>query len=48
LADMRALVAIERAASTGIPQAISAQPRSRHPTPDMVRLTPINDRRLVL
>ena len=48
LADVRALVAIERAASTGIPQAISAQPRSRHPTPDMVRLTPITDRRLVL
>jgi predicted dehydrogenase len=48
LADMRALIAIERAASTGIPQAISAQPRSRHPTPDMVRLTPITDRRLVL
>ena len=35
---MRALIAIERAASTGLPQAISAQPRSRHPTPDMVRL----------
>jgi predicted dehydrogenase len=48
LADMRALVAIERAASTGVPQAISTQPRSRHPTPDMVRLTPITDRRLVL
>jgi len=48
LADMRALIAIERAASTGIPQAISAQPRSRHPTPDMVRLTPVTDRRLVL
>jgi predicted dehydrogenase len=48
LADMRALVAIERAASTGVPQAISAQPRSRHPTPDMVRLTPVTDRRLVV
>jgi predicted dehydrogenase len=48
LADMRALVAIEKAAATGIPQAISTQPRSRHPTPDMVRLTPITDRRLVL
>ena len=47
-ADLRALVAIEKAAATGIPQAISAQPRSRHPTPDMVRLTPITDRRLVL
>ena len=48
LADMRALTAIERAAATGRPQAISTQPRSRHPTPDMVRLTPITDRRLVL
>jgi predicted dehydrogenase len=48
LADMRALVAIERAASTGVPQAVSAQPRSRHPTPDMVRLTPVTDRRLVV
>ena len=48
LADMRALIAIETAASTGMPQAISVQPRSRHPTPDMVRLTPITDRRLVL
>jgi predicted dehydrogenase len=48
LADMRALIAIERAASTGKPQAISAQPRPRRPTADMVRLTPITDRRLVL
>jgi predicted dehydrogenase len=48
LADMRALIAIERAASTGIPHAISVQPRSRHPTPDMVRLTPLTDRRLIL
>jgi predicted dehydrogenase len=48
LADMRALIAIERAASTGVPQAISAQPRCRHPTPNMVRLTPTTDRRLVL
>jgi predicted dehydrogenase len=48
LADMHALIAIERAAATGAPQAISAEPRSRHPTPDMVRLTPITDRRLVL
>jgi predicted dehydrogenase len=48
LADMRVLVAIEKAASTGLPQTISAQPRSRHPTPDMVRLTPTTDRRLVL
>ena len=48
LADMRALIAIEKAALTGTPQAISAQPRLHHPTADMVRLTPITDRRLVL
>jgi predicted dehydrogenase len=48
LADLRALVAIEKAAATRIPQAISTQPRSRHPTSDLVRLTPITDRRLVL
>jgi predicted dehydrogenase len=48
LADLRALVAIDKAAATGIPQAISTQPRSRHPTPEMVRLTPVTDRRLVL
>jgi predicted dehydrogenase len=48
LADMRVLVAIEKAALTGTPQAISSQPRSRHPTPDMVRLSPVTDRRLVL
>jgi predicted dehydrogenase len=48
LADLRALVAIEKAAATGISQAISTHPRSRHPTPDMVRLAPITDRRLVL
>jgi len=48
LADLLALVAIEKAAATGIPQEISTHPRSRHPTPDMVRLTPITDRRLVL
>jgi predicted dehydrogenase len=48
LADMRALIAIERAASTGMPQAISTRPRSRHPTPEMVRLAPTTDRRLVL
>ena len=48
LADMRALSAIEKAASTGSPQAISTPARSRRPNPDMVRLVPVTDRRLVL
>ena len=48
LADMRALSAIERAAATGAPQAISGPTRARRPGPDMVRLVPITDRRLVL
>ena len=47
LADMRALIAIEKAALTGQPQTISSPPRSRHPTADMVRLTAPTDRRLV-
>lgn len=48
LADMRVLLAIERAAATGTPQPIATPPRPRHPTPDMVRLTPATDHRLVL
>jgi len=48
LADMRALSAIERAAATGEPQAISSTPRARRPSLDMVRLVPVTDRRLVL
>jgi predicted dehydrogenase len=47
LADLRALVAIEAAALTGQPQTIASPPRARHPTPDMVRVTPVTDRRLV-
>lgn len=47
LADLRALVAIEAAALTGQPQTITSPPRTRHPTPDMVRVTPVTDRRLV-
>jgi predicted dehydrogenase len=47
LADLRALVAIEKAALTGQPQTIASRPRGRHPTPDMVRFTPATDRRLV-
>jgi len=48
LADMRALLAIEKACLTGQPQTISSPPRWRHPTPDMVRLTAPTDRRLIL
>lgn len=47
LADLRALAAIETAALTGQPQTIASPPRDRHPTPDMVRVTPVTDRRLV-
>jgi predicted dehydrogenase len=47
LADLRALIAIEKAALTGQPQTIASPPRARHPTPDMVRVKPVTDRRLV-
>jgi predicted dehydrogenase len=47
LADLRALVAIEKAALTGQPQSIASPRRGRHPTPDMVRYTPATDRRVV-
>jgi predicted dehydrogenase len=48
LADIRALIAIERAVATGRPQPIASPARLRRPTPDMVRLSPPTDRRLVL
>jgi len=48
LADMRALLAIEKACLSGQPQKISSSPRTRHPTSDMVRLTAPTDRRLVV
>ena len=48
LADLRALIAIEAAAVSGRWQTITSPPRSRRPTPDMVRLAPATDRRLVL
>lgn len=48
LADMRALLAIEKACLSGQPQMISSPPRLRHPTGDMVRMTPPTRRRLVL
>ncbi|MGY8677758.1 Gfo/Idh/MocA family oxidoreductase [Bradyrhizobium sp. UFLA05-153] len=47
LADLRTLFAIETATLTGQPQIITSRPRARHPTPDMVRVTPVTDRRLV-
>jgi predicted dehydrogenase len=48
LADVRAMLAIEEAARTGVRQPIASPPRPRHPTPDMVRTFPPVDRRLVL
>jgi predicted dehydrogenase len=48
LADMVGLLAIEQAAATGRPVAISLPPRPRHPTPDMERRLPLTDRRLLL
>lgn len=48
LADMRALLAIEAAAKSGVPQPIQSPPRPRHPTPDMVRLIPVTSHRLLL
>jgi predicted dehydrogenase len=48
LADMRVLLAIEKAAQTGQPQPIASPARTRHPTPDMVRLTPVTTHRLLL
>lgn len=48
LADMRALIAIEAAARTGLPQPIASPPRPRHPTPDMARLIPVTTHRLLV
>lgn len=48
MADMLALLAIEQSIKTGLPQPISSPPRSRHPSADMVRITPITNRRLLL
>lgn len=46
--DVAALRAIEAAAMTGLPQKIDTVPRNAHPTPDMVRLFPPAERRLML
>ena len=48
LADVRALLAIEKAANTGQPQSIDSPSRMRSPSPDMVRLVERTSRRLVL
>lgn len=48
LNDVRALLAIEAAARTGQPQKIVSAPRPRHPAPDMVRLFPTTEKRLML
>lgn len=48
LADVRALLAIEKAAKTGQAQTIDSPPRMRSPDPDMVRLVERTSRRLVL
>ncbi|NNE86937.1 MAG: Gfo/Idh/MocA family oxidoreductase [Silicimonas sp.] len=47
LADMHALLAMERAAKTGEMQEIHAKSRTKHPTRDMVRIVPRTDKRLV-
>lgn len=48
LADVRAMLAIEKAAATGVAQKIVSAPKSRYPTQDMVRNFPQVKRRLVL
>ncbi|MEZ5826778.1 MAG: Gfo/Idh/MocA family oxidoreductase [Geminicoccaceae bacterium] len=48
LADVRALLAIEKAAATGMPQPIETPPRPSHPSAEMVRILPTTDRRLLL
>ena len=48
LADLRVLLAIEKAAQTGRTQKISSPARARHPTADMVRSAPRTTRRLLI
>lgn len=48
LADLRALLAIEEAALSGRPVAISSPPRPGHPAPAMERRRPVTERRLLL
>lgn len=47
LADVRALLAIEAAAKTGIPQKVDTPARDNHPGQKNVRILPRTDRRLV-
>lgn len=47
LADMRALLAIEQAAKTGVPQPIASPPRPGHPVASMLRIVPVTKHRLV-
>lgn len=47
LADVRAMLAIEKAARTGQPQKIDTPPRPAHPSRETVRIVPRTDRRLV-
>lgn len=48
LADVRALLALEASAKTGLPQKVSSPARSSHPDRSCVRILPRTDRRLVL
>jgi predicted dehydrogenase len=48
LADVRALLAIEAAAATGMPQPIANRPRPSHPDAETVRLVERTNRRLLL
>ncbi len=48
LADVRALLAIEEAARSGVPQPIATPSRKKHPTQDMVRSFAPTDRRFML
>lgn len=48
LADVRALLAIEAAAKTGLPQTITTAVRPSHPSADTVRLIERTNRRLLL
>ena len=48
LADMAALLAIEAAAKTGLPQPIGTAARDNHPHAGTVRIVPRTDRRLML
>jgi predicted dehydrogenase len=48
LADVRAMLAIEKAAATGTAQAISSPPRPRHPALEMARAFPQTTKRLLV